>query len=477
MNLVDIIILAAYLLFMLWIGAKTFHTVDDLEEFALAGRNLSMPVFFGTLAATIIGGWCSVGYASYAYQYGILVWIADVGFVIFLFILGRYVVGPMRQSGDMTTGDLFGRAYGRLGRLLVSVLGLALLTGMMGTQCVAAGNIITAFTGLPLVYGAVISMGVVILYTAMGALRAVVYTDLVQFGILYVGLPLAALIGISKIGFAKVIAAVPPTHWHPLGGWAPMAAISFIVGATFGEQLVPSYTQRYYAAKDEKVAERGTMAVSVFYIFAMLVSLSLGFFARTIDPNLSNPDLALPVIIKKLLPVGLSGLVVAAVAAAIMSTADSALASAATIVVRDIYQTFVNPSAPMKNVVLLGRITIVLIGVGAVGFSLAVPKVVESLMYAYSFWVPTIVPPLILAVVWKKGTPYAGIAGILAGGIVTAVWTFVLHEPGGVLGLLPGSIANIIVYFLVHFVTKNLEPSGLFRPDIVQDTTNPKSSL
>jgi len=458
-------IMFVYLAFMLFIGFRVSKKVNTLEDFTVAGRTLTFPVLFGTLGATIIGGYCTIGLASYAYQNGIVGWLmGEVPFAIVGVLIGRFVVGRLRKSEDISVGDLFERFYGPIGRMVVSVLGFFLCVGIMGAQVNAIGAIGESFFGMQKAVFSIIAMGVIIIYSMLGALKAVVMTDLVQFSIVFIGIPLAVFSGIGKIGFHEVIEVVPSHYFSPISDWTVAAAISFMVGMGLGEQLVPAYTQRYYAGVDARTSQRATMATFWFYVIAMILTTSLGFFAYAINPNLSNPDMALPEVIKALLPAGLSGLVIAAIAAAVMSTADSYLISGSTIVMRDLYQRYINKKAGDSGILRVGRITTIAIGIGAILFSMFIPQVIDSLMYAYSFWVPTIVPPLILAAVWRKKAPFAMIASVIVGAAVTAVWTFALGEPGGVWGVLPGTVSNVLTFFIVYALTRNSKPVGIFKP-------------
>jgi len=161
-----------------------------------------------------------------------------------------------------------------------------------------------------------------------------------------------------------------------------------------------------------------------------------------------------------LLPAGLVGLVVAALLAVVMSTASSYLNSIAVVFVKDIYLPFANPDISAKRRVWLERALSVGVGIAAIVFAISVPSIVDALLYSYSMWAPTIVVPLLFAVLAKARNGAAAIAAIVAGGVVAAVWTWVLDEPLGVNGTVAGVAANLLAFGLTYLLTGRRTPAA-----------------
>ncbi len=170
-------------------------------------------------------------------------------------------------------------------------------------------------------------------------------------------------------------------------------------------------------------------------------------------------DEALPTVVVNLMPIGVLGLVIAALLAVVMSTASSYLNSTAVVLTRDIYQPLKASPVPSSRKLTIERATSVIVGAAATIFALSVPSIVDALLYSYTLWAPTIIVPLFAAVLFGIRSAPAALAGIAAGAVVTAVWQWGLPAPFGLDdGLIPGVLANLIVFTIVATVTANRYP-------------------
>jgi SSS family solute:Na+ symporter len=146
--------------------------------------------------------------------------------------------------------------------------------------------------------------------------------------------------------------------------------------------------------------------------------------------------------------------VVAALLAVVMSTASSYLNSIAVVFVKDIYQPFVNPQVSAQKKLWLERGLSLGVGVVATLFALSVPSIVDALLYSYTFWAPTIVIPLLAAVLLGSRAKAAALSAIAAGAVVTAGWILFLQESTGLDGLVVGAAANVVVFAVVALATR-----------------------
>jgi len=158
----------------------------------------------------------------------------------------------------------------------------------------------------------------------------------------------------------------------------------------------------------------------VFAFFFFFVSASIGLVALALFPDIS-PDQAVPTVVKNLVPVGLVGLVVAALLAVVMSTASSYLNSIAVVFVKDIYLPFIDPNLSASRKVWLERILSLAVGGAAILFAVSVPSIVDALLYSYALWAPTIIIPLILAVMWGLRSKAAALAPATAAALAPLV--------------------------------------------------------
>src|SRR5918999_5956741 len=364
MAIVDWVFLGLYFALLIVIGLQTIRRIENSDDFAVAGNRIIWPVMFATLAASFLTGILSVG----------------------------------------------------------------LCAGILGAQALAVGTIFNTILGISTTVGILIGMGVVLLYSTTGGVWAVIQTDVLQFVFLGVFLPVTLIIGLIKVGGpAELMTSVPDAHLSFMGTWTAGLFASVFLAFLLGETLVPPYTQRAFSTPDPANARKGYVMSGVFAFFFFFVSASIGLVALALYPDIS-PDQAVPTVVKNLVPVGLVGLVVAALLAVVMSTASSYLNSIAVVFVKDIYQPFVNPQVSAQKKLWLERGLSLGVGVVATLFALSVPSIVDALLYSYTFWAPTIVIPLLAAVLLGSRAKAAALSAIAAGAGVGA--RGVLFLPG-----------------------------------------------
>jgi solute:Na+ symporter, SSS family len=138
--------------------------------------------------------------------------------------------------------------------------------------------------------------------------------------------------------------------------------------------------------------------------------------------------------------------------AVVMSTASSYLNSIAVVFVKDIYQPFIDPDVSASRKVWPERGLSLVVGGAAILFAVSVPSIVDALLYSYALWAPTVIIPLILAVMWGFRSKPAALSAIVAGGGVAAIWTWVLGEPFGLTGLVAGLVVNVVTFAVVYKV-------------------------
>lgn len=460
MTVIDWVMLCVYFALLVLIGVQTLRRVRTADDFAVAGNRIIWPVFFGSLAASFLGGGASLGNAGSTFTDGYVYLFAFFAFAIQTLLVGAFVAPRLkRYVGAHTVGDVMEHHYGRPARLLTGLLSLGLCAGILGAQALAIGTVVNATLDLPTVPSILIGMGIVVLYSTFGGAWAVIQTDMLQFVFLGVFLPVTLLIGLGKVGGpAQLVASVPHDHLSLGGTWTLGAFVSVFLAFLLGETLVPPYSQRTFSTPDSKHARRGFMLSGVFAFGFFFVTSSLGLVALALYPDIT-PDQALPTIVTRLVPAGLTGLVVAALLAVVMSTASSYLNSIAVVFVKDVYQPFIKPDVGERQRLWMERSLSLVVGAAATVFAVSVPSIVDALLYSYSLWAPTIIIPLLAAVMLGVRGTRPAVAAILAGGTVTAVWTWALGEPFGVSGLVAGVSTNLVVFALTALATRGQTPA------------------
>lgn len=448
--MLDIAIITIYLAAVLIIGIRAGKHVKTLEEFSVAGRSFSYLVIFATLSASFIGGGFSMGNSEKVFLFGLVNIFALWGFSMKEILVAQFIAPQIkRYDAPITVGDIMGHHYGKGAKVVTGIFSVILCSGILGAQVGAMGYIFNIFLGLDQMYGIIIGLGIVIAYSTIGGMRAIVYTDILQFIVLMVGLPLVLIFGVVKAGgVGAVIQAVPVDHLTFLGPYTLLAFLSLFFTFVIGEALVPPYVQRLFIAKDVNEVRKGTMLSGLFSIPFLFVTGSIGLVALILFPEI-DANLAMPTMIKEVLPIGLMGIVVAGVISIIMSSADSFLNGASVAAVHDVIKPLMNTDDE-KNFRLV-KIINILVGILAIVFAIKIKSILDILIYSYNFWAPIIVVPLVVAILGGKVTKTQFYWGMTGGIIGVVGWNFVLDAPFGIDGLIIGVIGNALLFTLGRF--------------------------
>ncbi|MFH1718139.1 MAG: sodium:solute symporter family protein [Planctomycetota bacterium] len=452
----DFVIIALYLLVILLIGLWSGKGMKSLQDFSVSHRSYTSLVIFATLSASFIGGGFSIGNAEKVFRFGIANIVALWGFSLKEILVARFIAPRMGGfTGMISVGDIIDRGYGKAARVVSGFFSVFLCAGIVGAQVGAMGVIFNVFLGLEPIWGILIGCGIVIAYSTVGGMRAVILTDVIQFCVLAVGLPAALVFGIIKLGGISAIeAAVPASHFSiPAETMTIGAFLSLFLTFMLGETLVPPYVQRLLIGKDAGHTARGTMLSGIFSIPFFAITGAIGLVALALDPQL-DPNLAMPHVVRTALPVGVRGVVIAGVISIVMSSADSFLNGAATCCINDVVKPLRRNPLSERQELFWAKFTNGLVGVMAVIFAVKISSILDILIYAYNFWAPVIVVPLAAVLLGFKVTRTAFLAGTIAGAVGALVWNYLLKTPAGIEGLVIGVLCNLIAFTIANRLSK-----------------------
>lgn len=455
--MINNIILGIYLLVIIIIGIIAGKKVNNITDFAVAGRSYGALVIFATLSASFIGGGFSTGNAEKVFTYGIANIIFLFGFSLQIILVSLFIAPKMDRYNDaITAGDIIGKHYGVSAKILTGILSVIICAGILGAQVGAMGYIFNVFLGIPRLYGILIGCSIVILYSTLGGMKAVVASDILQFIILSIGIPLTLVISIFYAGGINEIASkIPESHFTLSGGtFTFITFISMFLTFVFGETLVPPYVQRLLMSTDAKETAKGTLFSGIFSIPFFAITGLIGLVALSLNPEL-NPNLALPYIIRTTLPVGIGGIVVAAMISIIMSSADSFLNSASVSIVNDIMVPLKKKSISDHAQLNIAKITNMAVGIFAIVFALRIESILEILIYAYNFWAPIILIPLTACIIGLKVNHRHFIAGLTGGLFTYALSAFYLSSFIEIDNIIWGILGNGLFFFGYYIFSKS----------------------
>jgi SSS family solute:Na+ symporter len=471
----DLVVIGLYFAIVFAIGFYLAGRTHDSDDLFLAGRRLGWLPIGLSLFASNISSTTLIGLAGAAYSWGIAVanyeWMAAPILVVFAIVLI-----PLYLRGRVgTVPEYLERRFDWRVRRYFSALTLIsnIVVDTAGTLF-AGALVLTGFLpGLDLFSGALLLAAVAAAYTAAGGLAAVVYTDVLQAVVLLVGACLVTFLAFAAIDFdwSRVVAAAEPGQ---LELFLPMSDPNLPwLGTLVGVPVLGFYfwctnqfiVQRVLGARSLADARRGALFAGLLKLPVLFIMVIPGVVATLILPPLENGDQVFPALVSELLPVGLRGLVLAALVAALMSSIDSTLNAAAALLTLD----FVKPLRPEltpRQLAWIGRGAILLFML----LSAAVAPLIGSfeglfhyLQTALAYLVPPVAALFLLGALWRRPGPTAALTTLI-GGHGLSMTLFALGQAGIlnlhftlVAGLIFG--VSLLILMLAGLAGRPFEPA------------------
>lgn len=458
MNVAVIIIYLAGIFAMgLWFG----RNLKNLEDYSVGGKGYSVFVIFATLSASYIGGGFSIGNAEKVYIFGMVNVVVLFGFSLQQFLVARHIAPKMdRFKNAISVGDIMYEKYGKIAKIFTGIFSFLVCAGILGAQIGGIGYIFHIFLGVDRIIGILIGCGIVITYSTIGGMKAVIATDVVQFILLIVAIPIVFIMGINRIGgINEVVNSLPREYLSVPGGlnsWTIF--ISLFLTFFIGETLVPPYVQRLLLSRDAKITTKANFWSSILSVPFFIVSGGIGLVAFILLPGI-DPNLALPAVIIEVLPIGISGLVAAGIISIVMSSADSFLNSATVAFVNDVLKSFKSFSVSSKGELRIAQLLNLILGIMAVFVAISITSILDILAYAYNFWAPIILIPFIAAVFDLKVSPKYFIVSSLSGLSGSILWR-VINSGSNINNVVIGTIASLLAFSCLYFIENKLKKNN-----------------
>ena len=429
---IDLAIIGIYFLIVFGIGFYFSRRGRTSEEYFLAGRNIGWffvgaSLFVSNISTEHFIGLSGTG-ASSGLAVGHFEWLA----CLILLILGWVFVPFYLRSNVFTMPQFLERRFSR--QCAVYLAGISIIAYIftkISVQLYAASVVLERVAGWSLWKTAVVLVVATGIYTVAGGLAAVIYTDTVQTLILITGAVALTLIGLHRVGgFAHLQTMVPASYFHmikpatdPAFPWTGIFFGAPILGIWYWctDQVI---VQRVLSARDEGHAKAGTIFAGFLKILPVFMLVLPGIIAYALFPDqVQKPDYAYPTLVLNLLPVGLVGLVMAALLAAVMGAMSSVFNSASTLVTLDFYKK-INPQASERQLVTFGRIAtggMVLLGLLWVPFI----HLLSAQLYIYlqsvqAYISPPIAACFVFGILWPRLNGQGAISSLLVGFVLGA---------------------------------------------------------
>jgi|TARA_Y100001937_G_scaffold42015_1_gene59558 SSS family solute:Na+ symporter/sodium/proline symporter len=482
-----IISLGLYFIVMLAIGLYGYKTsTDDVSGYMLGGRKLGPAVTALSAGASDMSGWMLMGVPGAMYLSGISSgWIA-IGLLIGAF-LNYVIVAPRLRvytevaNDSITLPDYFENRFAdktRTLRIVSSVVIVLFFTLYTSSGVVGGGKLFESSFGLSYELGLYVTAGVVVAYTLFGGFLAVSITDFVQGCIMFVSLVLVPLVALDHLGgldsVMSQVSSINPDFSNMFidantGTALTALGIISLLSWGFGYFGQPHIIVRFMAirsVKDIKTARRIGMSWMLITLLGAVMTglVGIAYVANT-KMTLSDPETIFIIFSQFLFHPLISGFLLAAILAAIMSTISSQLLVTSSSLTEDFYKTFVNRSASQRELVLVGRLSV--LAVAMVAIVLAYDRDSSILTLVSNAWAgfgAAFGPLVVFSLYWKRMTFAGALSGIISGAATVLFWIYapVLENDATLSSLvyeiLPGVIVSSVFIVLVSKLTKTPAP-------------------
>lgn len=458
----DFLVVVIYFAVMIFIGfylarRKERREAYSFEEFLLAGRKVTLPLFISTLVATWYGNILGIG--EFVYRSGIVAWVCfGLPYYVAAAVFAVFMAKKIRSGSARTIPEQIGLKFGGGAGIVSSII--VLVITIPAAYILMLGVIIQIFIGwnlwLCIILGSALSVG----YLFTGGLKADILTNTAQFILMYAGFALLLGYCIIKFGLPTGFAGkLPADHLSFFGGFSWQIIISWFI-ISLQTFVDPSFHQRCAAARTPATAQRGILISILFWALFDFLTLMTGLYAKSFI-HINNPVMAYPALGDAILPPILKGIFIVAMLATIMSTLDSyAFISAATIghdiinPIRHKIKRFMNVRS--ENLVRIGLLLTAIIGIF---MAAAIPSAVDLIYRTASVAIPGLLIPLVISYSRNYRLGSAGAVIIMTvSSLVSLAWTILKYgltgnnQIFGIFAEFEPMIPGIFVSFLLGLV-------------------------
>ncbi|CAN5519856.1 sodium:solute symporter [soil metagenome] len=465
---IDIAIIVIYLVAMLAFGFWGKTRTKNSADFLVAGRRLGPALYTGTMAAVVLGGASTVGGVGLGYEYGLSgMWLV-VAISVGLLLLSLFFAGPIQRLKIYTVAQMLKLRYGVDATSASGLVMVAYTLMLSVTSTIAYATVFNVLFGTERTVSVIIGGVVVMLYSSIGGMWSITLTDMVQFilktiGIFFLLLPFTW----NEAGGLDGIRERAGDSIFDLGAIGTQTIITFFVVYSFGMLIGQDIWQRVFTARTPTVAKWGGTAAAIYCLFYGVAGALIGAAASTFLTDVEVSDDVYALIAETILPVGISGIVLAAAVAAMMSTASGALIATATVARTDVKPLLLrlvgrgdaasgdaDNSRDADRDVHSDRLYVVVLGIAVIVVAALLNDVVAALTIAYDILVGGLLVAILGGFLWKRATGTGALWSMAAGTVVTLTTMAVV---GDVLANEPiyfGLAASLVAYIVGSLVSR-----------------------
>jgi Na+/proline symporter len=454
----DIAVIIAYLVLCLIIGLYKIGKIKTIKDYTLGVGKISTVVLLFTIFATHIGAGATVGVVENLHSMGLIFAIALMFSPLFWVITAKICannISVFKKAGCLSVSDIMGLLYGKTGKWVTNIFSILLSIGILALQIGAIGYLFNYFLGVSHAVGVFIGFGTLLIYSLFGGVKSVAITDTFQGIVLLIAIPTACFIAFYDVGgYQGLMANLPDSHLSVDFTKDNILLLASMVFYILTPEASGTFMQRFLMANNQKQLNRALKVITIASIPFTLVICLIGFIVKVKAPDV-NPNVAFFYLINNYLPIGITGLLVTGILAAIMSTADSWLNTTSVLCAHDIYKGLF-PKITSKQELFIARVSVLCIGALATLIALTGTSLIALEWLAGNFWLPVIFVPLAAGLL-KFRTNHISFIVAIVGGVIGAVIGKYVSGEFATISVLFGVLGSMVGLFGTHLLQKLLK--------------------
>ena len=453
-------VIMLYALLLIGVGFIITRRVKGSADYFVGGRKFGPALLFITMVAPNIGAGSTVGVAGLGFKVGISAawWIvaSAVGTFVLAFIVGPALWRLAKKHDFYTLGDYLDYRYNRNFRGLISLMMAIGTVAIFAGQLMGIAWILSAVAGISKTVGILIGAVVVVLYFGAGGLLAAAYVNIIEATVKLIGFLIAIPFVLSYVGgwsgleatiAANMGDAAQSASYFSFDGAGVSTILGFFLMLTPSFFISPGLIGKVYGAKNQKTVIVGTCLCGLVMLAFALVPAFLGMAAAAVVPNLTERELALPIVMKECMPFWASALALAAIFSAEVSAADAVLYMITSSFTKDLYKTFLKPDISDEMLLKSGRIVAAVAGVLGTCMAIVLPNIITALSIFYSLMSVSLTAPLLFGLFSKRPSTTAAFVSAISGIVIALILQF--GNGGKGLGMLNGQSTAILCTIIV----------------------------
>ena len=446
---IDFFIVVAYLVLCLIIGFYKSTKIKSIAEYTIGAGDFATIVIMATIFATDIGPAATLGAVEKIYTLGFAFVIVRIArFLGYVVLIAFYAPNVTKFKGCISLSDIIQKLYGKYSMWIVNIILIPYSIGLLAVQLTTISKVLN-FLGINYSWAVFASFSVLICYSALGGIRAVALTDVLQFFIFFLVMPIAcAFLYYETGGYQNIIHSLPQSFFSFPSNTSEKLLFITLLFFSLIPVLYPSEIQRLLMAKNSKQLTKALKFIIILYIPFTLVMCFIGILMKA-KGNIPNTSMTLLYLITDYLPIGLVGLMIAAILSVVMSSADSHLNTASIICSHDIIKK-IFPSITNTTELLIARIASFTLGIIAIPIALQNLGILDLFWAVDNIWFPIILVPLTMGFIGFKTNSVSFIFSIITAILFTALGGYILGKFDPIT-IVIGVIGSAIGFFTAHY--------------------------